>query len=49
MVEDGATIGWIGMGRMGHAMAERLLQAGHAVQIWTSGCRRRARWRCRCR
>ena len=34
MAGDGATIGWIGMGRMGHPMAERLLQAGHAVQIW---------------
>jgi 3-hydroxyisobutyrate dehydrogenase len=34
MPGDGATIGWIGMGRMGRPMAERLLQAGHSVQIW---------------
>jgi 3-hydroxyisobutyrate dehydrogenase len=34
MPGDGATIGWIGIGRMGHAMVERLLDAGHAVQIW---------------
>ncbi len=27
-------IGWIGIGRMGTPMAERLLEAGHAVQIW---------------
>ena len=28
------TIGWIGMGRMGYPMAERLLKAGNAVSIW---------------
>ncbi|HLK71182.1 MAG TPA: NAD(P)-dependent oxidoreductase [Steroidobacteraceae bacterium] len=27
-------IGWIGMGRMGQAMARRLLTAGHALHIW---------------
>ncbi len=27
-------IGWIGMGRMGFPMAERLLKAGHQVSIW---------------
>ncbi len=27
-------IGWIGMGRMGYAMAQRLLGAGHALSIW---------------
>jgi 3-hydroxyisobutyrate dehydrogenase len=27
-------LGWIGMGRMGHPMAERLLQAGHDLAIW---------------
>jgi 3-hydroxyisobutyrate dehydrogenase len=27
-------IGWIGMGRMGFPMAERLLKAGHNVSIW---------------
>jgi 3-hydroxyisobutyrate dehydrogenase len=34
MSGDGATIGWIGIGRMGHAMVERLLDAGHAVHVW---------------
>lgn len=28
------TVGWIGMGRMGYPMAERLLNAGHEVRIW---------------
>ncbi len=28
------SLGWIGMGRMGYPMAERLLKAGHAVSIW---------------
>ncbi len=27
-------IGWIGMGRMGAPMAERLIKAGHDVSIW---------------
>lgn len=27
-------IGWIGVGRMGYPMAERLVKRGHAVQIW---------------
>ncbi|HTT05197.1 MAG TPA: NAD(P)-dependent oxidoreductase [Steroidobacteraceae bacterium] len=27
-------IGWIGMGRMGYAMAQRLLAAGHPLHIW---------------
>lgn len=27
-------IGWIGMGRMGYPMAERLVRAGNAVSIW---------------
>lgn len=27
-------IGWIGMGRMGYAMALRLLQSGRAVHVW---------------
>src|ERR1700676_274581 len=27
-------IGWIGMGRMGYPMAERLLGAGYDVSIW---------------
>jgi len=28
------SLGWIGMGRMGFPMAERLLKAGHPVSIW---------------
>jgi 3-hydroxyisobutyrate dehydrogenase len=28
------SLGWIGMGRMGFPMAERLLKAGHKVSIW---------------
>jgi 3-hydroxyisobutyrate dehydrogenase len=28
------SLGWIGMGRMGYPMAERLLKAGHPVKIW---------------
>ena len=27
-------VGWIGIGRMGFPMAERLLKAGHKVAIW---------------
>src|SRR5512132_3160842 len=27
-------IGWIGIGRMGYAMAERLLKAGQPVRVW---------------
>lgn len=27
-------IGWIGMGRMGFPMAERLIKAGHQVAVW---------------
>ena len=36
MTENAATetIGWIGAGRMGAAMAARLLAAGHCVAIW---------------
>jgi 3-hydroxyisobutyrate dehydrogenase len=34
MPDDRSSIGWIGIGRMGYPMAERLLEAGHAVQIW---------------
>ncbi len=29
-----AKLGWIGMGRMGFSMAERLIKAGHDVSIW---------------
>ena len=27
-------IGWIGLGRMGEQMADRLIKAGHDVSIW---------------
>lgn len=30
----GKTIGWIGMGRMGYPMAERLINAGYNVHVW---------------
>jgi 3-hydroxyisobutyrate dehydrogenase len=33
-MEAGMKIGWIGMGRMGYAMALRLLQKGHALRVW---------------
>ena len=28
------TLGWLGTGRMGAAMAARLLKAGHPVTVW---------------
>jgi 3-hydroxyisobutyrate dehydrogenase len=34
MAESKQRIGWIGMGRMGYPMAERLLKAGYDVAIW---------------
>ncbi|MCZ7657910.1 MAG: NAD(P)-dependent oxidoreductase [Xanthobacteraceae bacterium] len=34
MADNTQRIGWIGMGRMGYPMAERLLKAGHDVAIW---------------
>ena len=34
MTKNAQKIGWIGMGRMGFPMAERLLAAGHDVSIW---------------
>src|SRR5438309_9369469 len=34
MTKNDQKIGWIGMGRMGFPMAERLLKAGHDVAIW---------------
>jgi 3-hydroxyisobutyrate dehydrogenase len=34
MPDDKRKIGWIGIGRMGFPMAERLLKAGHAVAVW---------------
>ena len=34
MPDTARKIGWIGMGRMGFPMAERLLKAGYDVSIW---------------
>ena len=34
MAKSTQRIGWIGMGRMGYAMAERLLKAGHPLSVW---------------
>ena len=34
MAANKQKIGWIGMGRMGYPMAERLLKAGHDLAIW---------------
>src|SRR5712691_196615 len=34
MAKDTQKIGWIGMGRMGFPMAERLIKAGYDVAIW---------------
>jgi 3-hydroxyisobutyrate dehydrogenase len=34
MAQNTQRIGWIGMGRMGYPMAERLLKAGYDVSIW---------------
>src|SRR5947209_6693676 len=34
MAKNTQRIGWIGMGRMGYPMAERLLKARHDVTIW---------------
>ena len=34
MAQNKQKIGWIGMGRMGYPMAERLLKAGYDVSIW---------------
>ena len=34
MAKTAQTIGWIGAGRMGYPMIERLLKAGHDVSIW---------------
>jgi 3-hydroxyisobutyrate dehydrogenase-like beta-hydroxyacid dehydrogenase len=32
--ENGMRLGWIGAGRMGFALASRLLEAGHDVAVW---------------
>jgi 3-hydroxyisobutyrate dehydrogenase len=34
MTAHGSRVGWIGTGRMGHAMVERLLAAGQDVHVW---------------
>ena len=34
MAQNKQKIGWIGMGRMGFPMAERLLKAGYDLSIW---------------
>ena len=34
MANTAQKIGWIGTGRMGYSMVERLLKAGHEVSIW---------------
>lgn len=34
MGESRHTLGWIGIGRMGHPMAERLIKKGYEVRIW---------------
>jgi 3-hydroxyisobutyrate dehydrogenase len=34
MADKSQKIGWIGMGRMGYPMAERLLKAGYPLSIW---------------
>jgi 3-hydroxyisobutyrate dehydrogenase len=34
MADNKQKIGWIGIGRMGYPMAERLLDAGHDLAIW---------------
>jgi 3-hydroxyisobutyrate dehydrogenase len=34
MPQNAQKVGWIGMGRMGYPMAERLLKAGYPVSIW---------------
>src|SRR5262249_57427003 len=34
MTQTNQKIGWIGMGRMGFAMAERLVKAGYDLSVW---------------
>ena len=34
MAQNKQKLGWIGMGRMGYPMAERLLKAGYDVSVW---------------
>lgn len=32
--ENMQRIGWVGVGRMGYPMAERLVRAGHEIEVW---------------
>jgi len=34
MSESTPTVGWIGIGRMGYPMVERLINAGHKAEVW---------------
>lgn len=34
MSENTPTVGWIGIGRMGYPMVERLINAGHKAEVW---------------
>jgi 3-hydroxyisobutyrate dehydrogenase len=34
LLPDQPRLGWLGTGRMGYAMASRLIAAGHAVAVW---------------
>ncbi len=34
MAANAHRLGWVGMGRMGYPMAERLLKAGHDLSVW---------------
>jgi 3-hydroxyisobutyrate dehydrogenase len=34
MADTHTKIGWIGIGRMGHAMAERLARGGADLTVW---------------
>jgi 3-hydroxyisobutyrate dehydrogenase len=34
MIMGELSVGWIGMGRMGYPMAERLIEAGYSVKVW---------------
>jgi 3-hydroxyisobutyrate dehydrogenase len=34
MIMGELSVGWIGMGRMGYPMAERLVKAGYSVKVW---------------
>jgi len=46
MAQNNQKIGWIGMGRMGFSMAERLVKAGYDLSVWNRDRRNRrpSRW-----